>query len=470
MAIPSFFRADGWVKSVLGQALAGVAVFVLNQPANTVSPVNPKTQNPLPFVPNPQQQVFADPLGQVPLTQPIYTDGFGHYDFYVAPGTYTVALYNTQNSYTVPFAVYPDQSFGLAQSQGVSFSQITGLLSLSQINATGTPSSSTYLRGDGIWAAISGMGTVTSVGLSAPSFLTVTGSPITGAGTLALSLANQNINLVFAGPASGSPGTPSFRSLVSADVPVISLASSGNGGVTGNLSTNNLNGGSGASSSTFWRGDGTWSTPVGGFSIYPTLTIPISSGFTWQNPNSFSETTTNKTDRLSVSGIGGAGGLALISNTNLPSTPYTIDLGVLVLCSQSINLVSICLADNSGGGGSTVVKRTWGLRIDTSHAWTMNLQAWSGVSSPGSNTEYNIAGDASVGIVFARITDDGTTRRLYWSGNGKDYYLVTSEASGTGVTPTEAGILFYNGGGNTNLMSCAIYHWLVSNSILPQDS
>ncbi len=67
-----------------------------------------------------------------------------------------------------------------------------------------------------------GTGTVTSVALTAPAIFSVSGSPVTTSGTLAVSLATQTANKVWSGPTTGSAATPTFRALVSADVPDIS--------------------------------------------------------------------------------------------------------------------------------------------------------------------------------------------------------------------------------------------------------
>lgn len=65
---------------------------------------------------------------------------------------------------------------------------------------------------------------VTSVGLSLPNIFTVSGSPVTTTGTLTAALANQNANIVFAGPSSGAAAGPSFRSLVADDIPTVTAS------------------------------------------------------------------------------------------------------------------------------------------------------------------------------------------------------------------------------------------------------
>jgi hypothetical protein len=94
-----FTRSDGWVKSAQGPAVPGAQIYVCTQPAN------PTAGGP----PSPLASLFSDPAGAVPIVQPVITDGFGHYDFYVATGTYAVLVY--LNNVLQQF--YPDQSFGV---------------------------------------------------------------------------------------------------------------------------------------------------------------------------------------------------------------------------------------------------------------------------------------------------------------------------------------------------------------------
>lgn len=67
---------------------------------------------------------------------------------------------------------------------------------------TGTCNSSTFLRGDGSCQSPGGGGTVTSVAMTVPSFLSVSGSPITNSGTLAVTLSGTALPV-----ANGGTGT-----------------------------------------------------------------------------------------------------------------------------------------------------------------------------------------------------------------------------------------------------------------------
>lgn len=67
-----------------------------------------------------------------------------------------------------------------------------------------------------------GTGTVTSVGVSLDTNLfTAEATKIVSTGDLSVSLSDRAANLVFAGPGTGAASKPSFRALVSADLPDI---------------------------------------------------------------------------------------------------------------------------------------------------------------------------------------------------------------------------------------------------------
>ena len=243
------FRYDGRVQDIVGNAIAGASIAVLTQPAVTTSQpgsplatifaaalqnsgslttaswsnlsqqitfgftgsvpadvvpgaflsvagVNPTGYNgiwqivsvsglnvvvttpyTLAAIANPGAYISGGTVVTSALPNPFPTDTLGNFFFYAAAGIYSVQIYD-------------------------SLSRIMPLVLADQNVVAG-----------------GGSGSVTSVALAMPAEFTVSGSPITGAGTLTATKANQSANLVYAGPSGGGPAAPTFRTLVSADMP-----------------------------------------------------------------------------------------------------------------------------------------------------------------------------------------------------------------------------------------------------------
>ena len=90
----SLSRFDTFARSVVGPSAAGAQVFLCLQPVVTTS-----------LPPSPLAQLYSDPLGANPISQPLVCDGFGHASCYVASGTFTeVVVYGG-----MLVQVYPDQ-------------------------------------------------------------------------------------------------------------------------------------------------------------------------------------------------------------------------------------------------------------------------------------------------------------------------------------------------------------------------
>jgi hypothetical protein len=275
-----------------------------------------------------------------------------------------------------------------------------------------------FLRADGTWTGPpggggGGSGTVTSVGLSLPAQFTVTGTPVTGTGTLSGSWANATQNSVFAGLAAGGAGTPSFRSLVQADLPATWV-----GPVTGNV-TGNVTGSAGSITGTLPLANltnGTTGVPLlGGASAPAYGTLGVSGGGT---------------------GLTSLGGALMMLRTNLSGT-------ALEYVTFDKNVIGLSNVDNT----SDVTKNAAAVVLTNKQ---LDSPVFNGTVTTISNTDFAVTPNGTGKVAFGKqvnfattatftaIVDNGnsgSTKTIDWTAGNKQKITTTAACTLTFTPP-----------------------------------
>ena len=199
------------------------------------------------------------------------------------------------------------------------------------LSATGSPSASTFLRGDNTWATPGGGGTITSVGIAADNG---SGTGITSSGTFTFT-GGTNVTTSVTGNAVTINSTDQFTGTVTSVATGNGAFVNVSGGTittTGTISAD-LSATGTASASTFLRGDNVWATPTDD----NTTSLPV------KNVGGTTQFTSTDTTGVRFTGTG--------------STTVSFTAGTQLVTIDSGN-ETITLSGDVTGSGTTAITTT----------------------------------------------------------------------------------------------------------------
>lgn len=303
-------------------------------------------------------------------------------------------------------------------------------------------------------------GTVDSVALTMPDVFSVSGSPITTNGTLSVSFANQNQGTVFAGPGSAGSGAPSFRALVSGDIPDLSgtyltVSTASSTYLTQSSAASTYASLAGASAQTISRD----TTLSGTVNLSGTIQIGgtgMTSSAAELNLVDGSVANTVVNSKAVIYGSAGEIAASSISTTgnvtvggNLTVNGTTTSINSTTVNVDDINLVlgdTASPSDATADGGGITLKGTtdktfnW---VDATDAWTSSehLNLASGKAYYINGTSVLSGSTLGSGVTASSLTSVGTISSGTWQGTA-----VGVAYGGLGLTSAVSGLLKGSGG------------------------